>query len=68
MLNDPRLSNGEKLLFSLSRAFNLQKTNRIDKEAQDALAQYAEKIMEKRKKEREQKMKEQRAKQYAHKT
>lgn len=47
------LTSGEKLLFSLSKAFNIQQSNKLDKQAQEALALYAEKIIEKRKKERE---------------
>ena len=54
-------------MFSLSKAFNLQQSNKLDKQAQEALALYAEKIMEKRKRKREIKHKEALAKQYAHK-
>ena len=42
MINDPSLTNGEKLLFSLSRAITLNKTNKMDGDAQEALASYAE--------------------------
>ena len=69
MLSDHQqgLTTGEKLLCQLSKTFNLQQTNKIDREAQDALALYAEKILDKRKKERERKQKEQLKKQYQHK-
>jgi hypothetical protein len=42
----------------LSKAFNINQSNKLDQQAQDVLQMYAEKIMEKRKTEREKKQQE----------